>query len=69
MPPNTFSLEGALRTTSELPMISAIVNLKIKDYSFSGNNVEKISVSGTKDESVYKGVKHVSYAKNIEFRL
>ena len=55
--------------------IIAILNLKIKDYTFSGSKIEKIScnLSGgsiSKDDStVFKGLRAVSYAKNIEYRL
>lgn len=55
--------------------IIAIVNLKIKEYTYSGSIVDKVTCilggkSGSKDDSsVYKGLKKYSYAKNIEFRL
>jgi hypothetical protein len=55
--------------------IVAIVNLKIKDYTFSGNKIEKISCNLTggstskDDTTVFKGVKTHSYAKNMEFRF
>eukprot|EP00347_Sterkiella_histriomuscorum_P011734 403371311 len=54
--------------------IVAEVNAKIKDYSFTGSKIDKIICSQTgnmnkDDPSIFRGVKNIAYAKNIEYRL
>ena len=55
--------------------IVATVNCKIKDFTFSGSKIEKVTcnLSGgpalKDDTSVFKGVKTYAFAKNIEFRF
>lgn len=73
-------LQGSIRlndsSLNELPgNIVAIVNLRIKEYSFSGSVIEKVSCNLTggstskDDSSVFKGIKITSHAKNIEYRF
>ena len=73
---NVVKLQGSIKyqsATSESSFITAVVNMKIPQYSFSGTVIEKVScytASGTKDDpSVFKGVKTTAYVKNVEYRL
>ena len=56
-------------------MIVAVLNCKIREFSFTGSKIEKVScnLSGgplSKDDgTVFKGVKTMAYAKNVEYRL
>ena len=52
--------------------VVATVNLKILDFSFTGNKIEKIGCLADNvrdDASVIKTIERISFAKNIEFRL
>ena len=60
---------------NELPSsIVANVNLKIKDYTFTGNQIEKIvcNLQGNlskDDQSVFRGYKSYAFARNVEYRF
>ena len=52
----------------------AVVNARIKDYSFSGSKIDKITCSLTgntskDDASIYRGYKNTAFVKNLEYRL
>lgn len=75
---SSIKLTGNLRLEETLigelsSYIVAIVNLKIKETTFSGSKIEKVVAnltgSAKDDSTIFKGVRSVSYAKNIEFRF
>ncbi|CDW71748.1 clathrin adaptor complexes medium subunit-like protein [Stylonychia lemnae] len=76
---NVTKLSGNIRLNdsqiNELPSnIIAIVNIKIKDYTFTGNQIEKIicNLQGNlskDDQTVFRGYKCYAFAKNIEYRF